>query len=49
MSHTQKMCRIIKPKGIQTLIKGNIMIDNVLKEDKQPESMIEPLESYVDE
>src|SRR6185312_2197223 len=29
--------------------KDNIMIDNVLKEDKQSESMNEPLESYVDE
>ena len=29
--------------------KGNIMIDNVLKEDKQPESMNKLLESYEDE
>ena len=29
--------------------KGDIMIDNVLKEDKQPESMNKLLESYVDE
>ena len=38
-----------KAKSDPDTHKGNIVIDNVLKEDRQPELMIEPLESYEDE